>query len=72
MKAVRREVLQNKIKRIEYQVPLRKSLVLLAVGPADKFDQKTMEDFLGTMRLDQPFDLPTEVKDAPKDGKAMN
>jgi hypothetical protein len=28
-----------------------------------------MEDFLGTMRLDQPFDLPTVVKEAPKEEK---
>jgi len=63
VKAVRREVTKGKAKLIEYQVPLRKSLVFLAVGPADKFDLKSMEDFLATMRLDQPFDLPTEVKD---------
>jgi hypothetical protein len=69
VKAVRREVTQHKTKRIEYQVPLRKSLVFLAVGPAEKFDLKAMEDFLGTMRLDLPFDLPTEVKDAPKEEK---
>jgi hypothetical protein len=69
VKAVRREVMQNKTKKIEYQVPLRKSLVFLATGPADGFDLKAMEDFLGTMRLDQPFDLPSEVKDAPKDSK---
>ena len=69
VKAVRREVTQHQMKRIEYQVPLRKSLVFLAAGPADKFDQKAMADFLGTMRLDQPFDLPTEVKEAPKETK---
>lgn len=69
VKAVRREVTQHNMKRIEYQVPLRKSLVFLAAGPADQFDQKAMEDFLGTMRLDQPFDLPTEVKEAPKEAK---
>jgi hypothetical protein len=69
VKAVRREVTQGGTKRIEYQVPLRKSLVFLAVGPAHQFDSKAMEDFLGTMRLDQPFDLPTEVKDAGKEAK---
>jgi hypothetical protein len=69
VKAVRREVTQHKMRRIEYQVPLRKSLVFLAAGPADNFDLKSMEDFLGTMRLDQPFDLPTVVKEAPKEEK---
>jgi hypothetical protein len=69
VKAVRREVTQAGIKRLEFQVPLRKNLVFLAVGPLEAFDLKSMEDFLGTMRLDQPFDLPTEIKDAPKDEK---
>jgi len=65
-KGARREVTVNGEKQVEYQVPLRKTLLFLAVGPADKFDKDAMEDFLKTMRLDVPFDLPTEVKEAPK------
>lgn len=65
-KGVRREVTLNGVKQIEYQVPLRKTLLFMAVGPADGFDKAAMEDFLKTMRLDLPFDLPTEVKEAAK------
>jgi hypothetical protein len=57
-------VTRGRAKTIEYQVPLRKSLLFVAVGPAEGFDLKSMEDFLATMRLEQPFDLPTEIKDA--------
>jgi len=62
-KGTKREVTINGEKQVEYQVPLRKTLLFLAVGPADKFDKAAMDDFLKTMRLDVPFDLPTEIRE---------
>jgi hypothetical protein len=62
----RREVTEQGVKRAEYQLGLRKNVLFFAAGPAGKFDKKAMDDFLGTMVLDQPFDLPTEQKPAAK------
>jgi hypothetical protein len=61
VKVDRRETTANHGARVEYQVPLRRGLIFLGFGPADKFDLPAAEALLGSMVLDRPGDLPSAV-----------
>jgi hypothetical protein len=60
-KVDRRETATDHGARVEYQVPLRRGLIFLGFGPADKFDLRAAEALLGSIVLDRPGDLPTAI-----------